>query len=362
MRSNVTSLIFLLTASFVHGADPVYTNYIWQTQLPSTVRWDVTDTVASAGSQQSQLAINPGGARFDLVTYKSQAPAATVEYILDTSYVGSSVPLAQMVVDTEDSFGKDLTVTDPVPKNLPAMVRRTRADRPFKIYFNVTGLLTGATDDAEMKSVTLTRHVQSYGATGTSATIDPTQATLYSQALVSTNGSQILSYTLTSIPGADLAKIRGQERFTIWTLEDKRVTPSIPATKLTSQTVEIWPVADGSITGITQNQLIRAAMPPVTLRYNDIYPGGTAYTQVYRGNQALGTVGTVIPGSSRVNTESFPMNQVLTVSDYDSIFDTDGRWTMEVLTNTPFGIDRLAWVTFDLDHTLEIHGMLSSSE
>jgi hypothetical protein len=361
MKSTVTSLVSLLAAPFVHGADPVYTNYIWQTQLPSTVRWDATDTVGPSGSQQSQLAINPGGARFDLVTYKSQAPAATVEYILDTSYVGSSVPLAQMVVDTEDSFGKDLTATGPVPKNLPAVVRRTRADRPFKIYFTVSGLATGISDDPEVKSVTLTRHVQSYGA-GTSATIDPTQATLSSQALVSTNGSQILSYALTAIPGSDLAKLRGQERFTIWTLEDKRVTPVIPATKLASQTVEIWPVADGSITGITQNQLIRFAMPSITLKYNDIYPGGTAYTQVYRGNQALGTVGTVISGSTRVNTESFPMNQLLTVSNYDSALDGDGRWTMEILTNTPFGIDRLAWVSFDLDRTLEVHGMLSDSE
>lgn len=361
MKSFTTSLISLLTVSFVHGADPVYTNYIWQTQLPSTVRWDATDTVGSSGTQQSQLAINPGGARFDLVTYRSQAPATMVEYILDTSYVGSSVPLAQMVVDTEDSFGKDLTVTGAVPKNLPAMVRRTRADRPFKIYFTVSGLLTGVSDDAEVKNVTLTRHVQSYGS-GTSATIDPTQATLYSQALISTNGSQTLAYALTTIPGSNLAKIRGQERFTIWTLEDKRVTPTIPATKLASQTVEIWPVADGSITGITQNQMIRSAMPPITLTYNDIYPGGTVYTQVYRGNQALGTVGTVISGSTRVNTESFPMNQSLTVSSYDNLFDGDGRWTMEILTNTPFGIDRLAWVSFDLDHTIEVHGMLSSSE
>ncbi len=45
---------------------------------------------------------------------------------------------------------------------------------------------------------------------------------------------------------------------------------------------------------------------------------------------------------------------------HDGTFDGDGRWTMEFLTFTPFGADRLAYVSFDPDRTLEVNGSLST--
>jgi len=53
---------------------------------------------------------------------------------------------------------------------------------------------------------------------------------------------------------------------------------------------------------------------------------------------------------------------VLSLTNYDSIFDSDGRWTMELLTSTPFGIDRLSYVSFDLDRTIEMNGTFTTIE
>ena len=317
--------------------------------------------MAASGTQLSNLAINPGGARFDLWTIKS---APLTEYLLDSSYVGTYIPIASVVVDTEDNYGKDLTATGPVPVNLPAMLRRTRADRPFTVYVTVSGLLNGATDPVPSKSVKLLRHVQSYG-TGVGIGLDRTQATLKTQSSIAVNGLQTLSYALTGIAGANLNKLRGEERFSVFSLADYQA----PESQLASQFIQVWPVADATISGITQDQVVRFAMPSITLAYNDLYPGSQTYAQVYKGEQAAGKTGVVLPGSPKLNTSSEPESVLLTPTNYDHVFNSDGRWTIELLTVTPFGTERLrtaagtsAYVTFTLDRTIEVNGTFTTIE
>jgi hypothetical protein len=60
--------------------------------------------------------------------------------------------------------------------------------------------------------------------------------------------------------------------------------------------------------------------------------------------------------------DSVPQNRVLVLNKYDSVFDSDGRWTMEVVTVTPFGIDRLAYVSFDVDRTMRSNGTFTTIE
>jgi hypothetical protein len=315
-----------------------YTNFIRQIQLPSGVQWDAT--VAATGTQLSSLAIDPGGARFELWTVKS---TPLTSYLLDSRYVGTYVPVASVTIRSEDPY---------------AVIPRTRADRPFYVDIEVDGLLSGATDPDASKSVKLLRHVQSYGADGTGVAIDRSQAQLYSQGSINTNGKRTLTYAVTSVPGADRTKIRGEERFSVFSLEDYQA----PESQLASQFIQIWPVADGSITGLTQDQLIRFTVPQVTLTLNDLYPYSTTYAQVYRGNAQLGTSGIIVPGSALVVNETVPQDRVLILRGYEAVFDADGRWTMELLTVTPFGIDRLAYVSFDLDRTIEVNGNTTTVE
>jgi hypothetical protein len=330
--------VLLTTGALAPAQTVVFTNFIRQHQMPSGVQWDAT--VAPAGEQLSALAINPGGARFELWTVQA---TPLKSYLLDTRYVGTYVPMVEVVIRSEDTS---------------SAIPRTRADRPFYVDISVNGLLAGATDPVPSKSVKFLRHVQSYGVAGTGISIDRSQATLLTQSSITTNGTRNLTYLINAVPGSDRAKVRGEERFSVFSLEDYQA----PESQLASHFIQIWPVADGTISGLIQGQLIRFALPQVTLALNDLYPSSTTYAQVYKGNPQLGVNGAIVPGSALSINDSVPQNRTLTLKSYDAVFDDDGRWTMELLTVTPFGIDRLAYVSFDLDRTMDVNSTVTTVE
>lgn len=338
---SILKCLFAASAAFASQAGaqtPTYTNFIRQVQYPSEVVCDTS--VSSYGERLSELAINPGGARFELWTVSSDGPTS---YLLGSTYVGTYVPQATVTIRSEDKT---------------SVIPRTRADRPFYVDYTVNGLLSGEDDPDASKSVKFLRHVQSYGAGGTGVNLDRTQATLLSQSYVETIGSQTLTFALNSVPGADRSKVRGEERFSFYSLEDYQA----PESQIASQFIQIWPVADGTIAGITSGQLIRYTMPQLTLTVNDLYPNSTTYAQVYKGTAALGTTGTVVPGSALVVNDSIPQDRVLVVTNYDSVVTEDGKWTIELLTKTPFGTDRLAYVTFKVDRTIDMNGTFTTIE
>lgn len=314
-----------------------YTNFIRQTQFPTGVIWDMT--VGAAGTDLSKLPIDPGGARFELWTINSTG----VNYLLASSYVGTYIPVATLLITTEDTS---------------SAIKRTRADRPFSVYLSVDGLRNGATDPLPSKSVDFLWHVQSYGAGGTGQNIDRTQAILMSNSSIDKNDESSLTFQVTSIPGADRSKIRGEERFVIYSLSDYMA----PASQLAGETIQIWPVADGNIQGITAGQLVRYKVPQLTFTLNDLYPFSTTYAQAYAGNAQLGTEGTILPGSALAVDESVPQNRVLVIDNYGDALGADGVWTIELLTKTPFGIDRLAYVTFNLDRTMKVNSGFTGIE
>ena len=338
----------IILGSFLSGSLAVaqtdsYVNYIRQYQMPEDIAWDAQDTVDPNGSKLSALEINPGGARFELWTMKSSTATGLTEYPLESCYVSTYIPIADLVIRSEDGSSE---------------IPRTRADRPFYVDITLSGLRNGALDPEPSKSVKFFRHVQSYGVAGTGVGIDRDQATLLTQSSIMTNGTQTLTYALNSIPGGNRSKIRGEERFSVFSLEDYQAEES----QLASQYIQVWPVADGTISGISNNQMIKFNLPSLTLALNDLYPNSTTYAQVYKGNPVLGTTGTIVPGSAIVINDSIPQNRVLSLTKFDGVFTSDGRWTMELVTLTPFGIDRLHYVSFDLDRTLNMNTTVTTIE
>lgn len=299
-----------------------YTFSIRQTLLPTNFLSEVPVNIE--GEMLSPLPIDPGNARFELWAVKA---SSLTSYLLDTTMVGAYLPIANVTFRSEDPY-----------RVLP----RTRADRPFYIDVRVNGIINDPAAPFESKGVTLTRHVQAYGATGTGAGLDREQATLFSQSAITTNGTQTLTFASNSIPGADRTKVRGEERLSVLSRDGDQA----PASVLSSRFIQIWPVADCSMTGITPGQSMGPAFPEVTLRLNDLYPSSTTYAQVYKGGPRPGATGTIVPASRITLNDSIPANRVLTLNNYGSIFDSDGLWTMEILTQTPFGIDRLSHVSF----------------
>lgn len=350
MKTRLFLLLSLMTGSVVTAygqAGAVYTNFVRQVQMPSSVIWD--STVVPQGEQLSSLAINPGGARFELWTVK--ADPLTV-YLLDTRYVGTYVPQADVVIRTDDP-----TIYNGVP--------RTRADKGFIVDITTAGLRTEADAPVASKSVKLLRHVQSYGATGDGVVLDRTQATLTSQVSLVNNAIHRLNYATNLIPGADRSKIRGEERFSVYSLEDYQS----PSAQIASRFVQIWPVADGTISGLVADQVIRFSAPTVTFAYKDLYPDSRTYAQVYKGEARSGVQGAVVPGSWQPVFQGTPFAATLTSQNYDNLLNSDGRWTMELVTETPFGIERMrtpsgaiAAVTFVVDRTIEVNSTVTTVE
>lgn len=338
MKTMLTRILALqlLIAGAASAQAENYTNFIRQVQFPTGLQWDAT--VAAAGQQLSALAIDPGGARFELWTVNS---SPLQSFLLDSQYVGTYVPLATVTMRSEDPYD---------------LVPRTRADRPFFVDITVDGLKWEDDAPEASKKVKFLRHVQSYGVGGTGSPIDRTMATLLGQTYITQNGPRTLSFALNAVPGADRSKVRGEERYSIFSLEDWQA----PSNQLASRYIQIWPVADGSISGISQGQLLRFDEPQLTLTLNDLYPDSTTYAQVYKGNPVLGQTGKVVPGTALTVYDSVPQNRVLVVDDYKAVFDSDGLWTMEIVTKTPFGIDRLAYVSFNVQLTIRVRGVTTT--
>lgn len=331
----------LLFASTRAAAQVDYVNFIRQVQVPSGVQWDMTVAAASEGDgTAAPLPIDTAGARFELWTVNSATLAA---FLLGTQYVGTYVPTATVTIQSEDPY---------------AVVPRTRADRPFTVTVTVADLLSGPEDPAAAKSVDLFRHVQAYGPGGVGLELDRSQAQLLSQASISQNGVQTLSYAVTSVPGEDRTKVRGEENFAVYSLADDQG----PAAELASKRIQIWPVADGAIAGITSGAKVNFKSPPLTFTLNDLYPTSRTYAQAYPGEARMGVTGKVIPGSSLVISNEMPQDRVILVKDYGEVFDADGVWTVELLTETPFGIDRLAYVTFEVNLTIRVTGTVTTME
>ena len=344
MNKKVITALLVAASSSTYGDETYdgYQNFIRQVQLPAdgtegTVR---NVPVEATDSDRSPLEINPGGARFELHTVTSDP---FIGYLLDSKYVATYVPVAEVQIRTEDNYEK---------------VPRTRADRPFNVEITIDGLRSGVDDPDPSKSVKVLRHIQSYGLAGTRALIDQDQAILAGQGFIESNGKHTLSYLVNSIPGVDRAKVSGEERFSVYSIADYQA----PESHLDSLYVQIWPVADGSISGIETGQILKFKAEPITLELNDIYPDSQIYAQVYEGKPNLGTEGTVVPGSAEIIYESVPQKRRFVLENWDKVIDTDGDWTIELLTSTPFGIDRLDYVTFKIDRTLSVNGGLTTIE
>ncbi len=330
-------IAFLLGAFLsagVLGSD--YTFFIRQVQMPGDVQWDVS--VAQQGSQQSPLAVNPNGARFDLWAVRSSPLTST---LVDSTYVQSYVPVANLNIVSEDPY---------------TVIPRTRADRPFTVNITVQGLSHDPAAPEAAKSVKLLRHVQAYVGAENGVTIDRSKATLLSQGSLSSNGAHTLSYSVTSIPGPNRTKVKGEERFSVFSLADYQA----PESQLASKFIQIWPMASVSLEGMSTGQVIKAIAPEVNVNLTDLYPSSYTYAQVYKGAPQLGTVGALVPGAAVVVNSSVPQNNSLRLKDWDASIATDGLWTLEILTETPFGVDRLTYVSFTVDRAIKMNGTVTS--
>lgn len=332
----ITLLLFCACVPVREASSNDYVFFIRQIQMPDNLEWDVS--VAQTGQVQSPLEINPNGARFELWTIQN-APLRS--YLLDSTYVNSYIPVSTVRIISEDPY-----------ETAP----RTRADRPFSVEVTMVGLSSDPAAPPAARSVKLLRHAQAYPAQGIGTEIDRDLANLLSDGTLTDNGTHALAYPVNAVPGGDRTKVRGEERFSVFSLEDYQAPESL----LDSVTLQVWPMTSHSLVGLVNDQIIKGAFPTLSIEYTDLYPDSWTYLQAYKGPPVLGTSGIIVPGSSVLVDGSVPQNEVLQVKDLDSVIREDGSWTIEVITVTPFGTERLQHLTIEVDRTIRVNGTLNT--
>ena len=324
--------LFLLGSASASAQASSYTNFIRQTQQATGIVWDMS--VVPIGTASSALMLDNIGALFQLWTI-NQTTAAS--YLLDQKLVGVYLPVADVQVTTLDPFTK---------------VHRTRVDKPFNVQVTISGLLTGPNLPLAATEVLYERHLGSYDST--LAPLNPvtvTSNTPFSSAYLTTNGITVLNYPVSALTAANPLKACGEEYFVIHALSDGSFTQ----TQIASGFVQVWPVATGSITGITPGTLLRFQMPQIELLLNDLYPRSDTYLFLYKGGQ--------VGAGDGILVTAFPMDRdtseshVIEVSNLYSMFTDDGTYTLGLVSDTAFGRDLLDSVTFSVNRTLNVNAM-----
>jgi hypothetical protein len=322
------SLIQPLTA-----ASEDYVNFVRQYQQGTGVFWDMQN-VAPKSSSSALVPLDQSGALFQLWTIQKLGGR---DFLLDQKTVGAYLPKADVKVIT----------ADPYP-----LVPRTRADKPFAVEITVHDLVTGANLPQAASSVLAEHHLAAYPAGQTSIPVSTAiTGTPYGSGYISRNGVTRFDFARSAIVQPVTKKPFGEEHFTIHALSDG----SVAQTKIAGGYVQVWPVASGMIEGITPNQVIRFSAPRLTLNLQDLYPG--SYTHLRIRDEDGETV-TSDDSKFVLAEEPTETGKLITVADYGTLMEDDGRYTLELVTETPFGSEVLHSMPVQVDRTLQIQGTL----
>ncbi len=338
---------FLIAALALLAAHTVTAqDFIRQTQLDDGLTID-HHIHTDSGDMVSLLPLPLEGSKFDLFARGNGDD--TNLYWLDSKVINAYMPRATLVLQSED----------------PAYPPRTRADRPYTLEFEVTGML----DDPEAPDYArqvLLRHTggaypgEHYSFPGNSgmgsALIGPDR-------IIAGNLSET-SQTLTFLEHStgDPTKTKGEETYTIFSLSGESSTNGVP---LASQTIRIFPVGTGEIRGVTEGQVFLHRLPNLEFRLRDMYPRSLTYAQLYEGPADLGATGVPIAVTVREYNTIIPQNENIRVEDWGDYISRDGIYTIELLTITPFNDqqpERLDHVTFEVKRTVRVDASLIGSD
>ncbi len=341
----IAGTVALLGSSLIARAD--YSSFIRQYQQSSGIDWHMP--VELQGEDLSPLTIEEGGALFQLWAINLDT---WQDYLIDQKLVGAYLPKGEITIITQDPY---------------QIVPRTRADQPFEVHFEVSGLLSGTNLPDAATKVLIEQYATPYPQESLTVTSEEALTLTRDQALtgdpirsdyIDENGVTPQTFATTSLTGTDLTKVSGEEWFLMHVLPDLDALQ----TEIASAKIQIWPVASGRIDGLSNGETVRMQAPTLTVYLDDLYPSSSSYLQIYPGLPALGTVGTKISGSILILDQDKSVDRVLTVRSWQTTMQQEGTYTMELLTETPFGIDRLDYVTFTLDRTLKVRSMMTTSE
>ena len=316
-----------------------YTNLIRQEQQGGAVVWQMP--VDQTGTAPAPLPVPEGGSLFQLWAINQ---TTNQDYLLDQKLVGAFLPKGTITIRTQDSYNG---------------IPRIRVDQPFSVDFNVSNLIFGPNLPPAASRVLVEHHLApNLGGTAVITAAQAIAGSPHSSGYLEKNGVTTVDYAAASIQAPDPRKARGEEHFVMHALADETYSQ----TQLATAFLQVWPMATGSISGITEGSEIRGKPPALTMRVDGLYPRSDTYLQIYSTGTELGEEGKKMPGSVVILDQEFPADRLLVVSDYGSLFDSDGPYRIDLLTTTPFGTERLSSVSFTVNRTLRINAMQVDAE
>jgi hypothetical protein len=311
-----------------------YKNFVRQIQQGSGVVWDMQN-VAATGSAPSALLMENKGSLFQLWTINQTTGQ---DHLLDQKLVGAYLPKADVKITTLDPY---------------APTTRTRIDQPFTVEIQVSDLLSGTGIPISASKVLLEQHIQSYAAGQSS--LNPTVVaanTPLSSAFITQNGMTTLKFSASSLTASNPLKASGEEHFIVHALADGTITQS----QIASAKVQVWPIATGSISGITNGAEYRNLIPTVQLDLKDLYPRSDTYLMLYEGDATSGGNGTLVkalPWDSDVPTSLTTATDML-----NTLITKDGTYTIALMSETVFDTRLLCeTITFSIKRSITVNAM-----
>jgi hypothetical protein len=359
MKSLRLPILLLLAASSVElAAQTSPPAWVRETDISTGQMYDIP-LEANGGPFVPTLAISEAGNSFEL--YARGTAWDTKVYLLDTKLIRAYSPAAAFAIDTEDPYIRGDVASG-------RYVKRTRADRPYSMRVEVTGLIPGSANQAENAAYFAT-HGTNYNPTTYSGLDQPEY--LIQEGNVG-NGTINLGPLYHELTGTAATKACGEMKFTMV----RYAADGVPDTIIAQPKIEIWPVATATVENITPNQVFIDKIPLVVFNYKDLYPDSRTYVQIYAGPAVLGTVGTIVETTERKMGEyynpdsgtepaSVPQTLSVGVEGLSNYTPKDGIYTVEIITETPFfsrAPERLAAVTFEVDRVISSRGKLSTAE
>ena len=329
-----TALFLVLTSIGALAQASSYVNFIRQSQQGTGVVWDMP--VGATGQAASALLMESGGSLFQLWTIHQ---AKATDYLLDQKLIGAYLPKADVVITTLDPHSG---------------TPRTRVDQPFTVEFQISDLLTGSGLPDAATKVLVEQHIANYPAGQT--TLNPATVaanTPTASAYLSQNGITKVKFPASSLKASDPTKASGEEHFIVHALSDG----SYSQTQIASAALRVYPVASGSILGITPGTEYRYQFPTVQLNLNDLYPRSDTYFMLYEGSSVNGAQGQIIQAypwdDPKATRTTIIMSDTLT-----SMFKKDGTYTVALMSETVYGTELLCPpITFSIRRTLHVNAM-----
>ena len=328
-------LSLLLALSSLHGLaqSTNFSNFVRQTQQGSGVVWDMQN-VAATGSAPSVLLLESGGSLFQLWTINKTTGK---DHLLDQKLVGAYLPKADVKITTLDPYSKT----------------RTRMDQPITVEINVSDLLSGTGIPAAASKVLLEQHIQGYAPGQTS--LDPTSVaanTPHSTGFITQNGKTTLQFNASSLTATNPLKASGEDHFIVHALADGSITQS----QIASAKVQVWPIATGTIGGVTDGGEYRNVIPTVQLDMQDLYPRSNTYLMLYEGAAGTGGSGKVV--WSKPWDSDVPLTLLDTTDELNTLITKDGTYTIALMSETVFDTRLLCkTVTFSVKRSIAVNAM-----